>query len=90
MGDPNPDETTLVMENVLDAPLVVRVELGQVSLSVREWAALAPGDVLCTGQQLAGPVRLAVGGREVARGELVDVDGEVGVRITALTGEVAG
>ena len=31
---------------------------------------------------LAGPVDLTVGGRLVARGELVDVEGDLGVRLT--------
>ncbi|HET9930393.1 MAG TPA: FliM/FliN family flagellar motor switch protein [Polyangiaceae bacterium] len=66
---------------VLDAPVVVRVELGSVSMSAREWAALRPGDVLQTGHRLGEPVLLRAGGRVVARGELVNVEGEVGVRV---------
>ncbi len=71
----------VVTENAGDAPLVVRVEVGQVTLRAREWAALKPGDVVATGQKLAGPVVLRVGGVEVARGELVEIEGDVGVRI---------
>lgn len=70
----------------LDAPLVVRVELGSVSLSAREWAALEAGDVIETGQRVSEPVVLRCAGREVARGELVEVEGQVGVRITELVG----
>lgn len=69
---------------LLDTPLVVRVELGAVSLSAREWARLGPGDVIETGQRIAEPVVLRVAGREVGRGELVNVDGQVGVRIQKL------
>jgi flagellar motor switch/type III secretory pathway protein FliN len=69
---------------VLDSPIVVRVEIGTVTLAAREWAALGPGDVLETGLQIAEPVVLRIGGREVARGELVDVEGELGVRIREL------
>jgi len=69
---------------VLDSPVVVRVEIGTVTLTAREWAALGPGDVLETGLRIAEPVVLRIGGREVARGELVDVEGEVGVRIREL------
>lgn len=71
----------VVTENAGDAPLVVRVEVGQVTLRAREWAALEPGDVVATGQKLASPVVLRVGGVEVARGELVEIEGDVGVRI---------
>ena len=69
---------------VLDAPVVVRVEIGAVSLAARQWAALKPGDVLQTGRRIAEPVTLRIAGREVARGDLVSVEGELGVRIREL------
>jgi flagellar motor switch/type III secretory pathway protein FliN len=64
-----------------DVPVVVRVELGTAEMRAREWASLTKGDVISLGTKVADPVILRVGGVEVARGELVDVDGEVGVRI---------
>jgi len=69
----------------LEAPLVVRVELGSVSLSAQRWAELRPGDVIETGQRLGEPVVLRGGGRVLARGELVNIDGELGVRILELS-----
>jgi flagellar motor switch/type III secretory pathway protein FliN len=66
---------------VLDAPLVVRVEIGAVTLTAREWAALRPGDVVALARRVSEPVVLRVAGIEVARGELVDIEGELGVRI---------
>lgn len=69
---------------LLDTPVVVRVELGAVSMTAREWAELGPGDVIETAQRIAEPVVLRVAGREVGRGELVNVDGQVGVRIQKL------
>ena len=63
---------------------MVRVELGAVSMSAREWAQLGAGDVIETAQRIAEPVVLRVAGREVGRGELVNVDGQVGVRIQKL------
>lgn len=69
---------------LLDTPLLVRVELGAVSMSAREWARLGPGDVIETAQRIAEPVVLRIAGREVGRGELVNVDGQVGVRIQKL------
>lgn len=67
-----------------EAPVLVRLEIGQVSMTARQWAATGPGDVLATGMRIADPVVLRIAGREVARGELVDIDGELGVRITQL------
>jgi flagellar motor switch/type III secretory pathway protein FliN len=85
------DDTTTterpLEQTALDAPLIVRVELGAVTLSAKEWAALRPGDVIETGRRVGEPVVLRVSGREIARGELVDIEGELGVRIRELVGE---
>ena len=80
MSDPAKPETSLT-DAVLESPIVVRVEVGAVTLSAREWAELGPGDVIETGRRIAEPVVLRVAGREVARGELVNLEGELGVRI---------
>jgi flagellar motor switch/type III secretory pathway protein FliN len=77
--------TSTLTSAVLDAPVVVRVEIGAVSLTVREWTALNPGDVLELGRRVGDPVVLRIAGREVARGDLVDVEGETGVRIRELS-----
>lgn len=74
-----------VTEAICDAPLVVRVELGSVAMSAREWVELRPGDVIRTDHRIASPVILRVAGRDVARGELVDVDGDLAVRILSLS-----
>jgi flagellar motor switch/type III secretory pathway protein FliN len=76
----------VLSRTALEAPIVVRVELGSVTLLAREWAELRPGDVIETGRRVAEPVILRVAGQEVARGELVNVDGELGVRIQTLLG----
>jgi len=64
-----------------DAPVVVRVEIGAAEMAAREWASLAKGDVISLKKRLGEAVTLRVSGVEVARGELVQIDGEVGVRI---------
>jgi len=76
-------DSNATLEVLEDAPLVVRIELGVVEMTAREWAALGPGDVIPLGRKLGDPAVLRVGGVEVARGELVQVDGEYGVRILA-------
>lgn len=80
MGGQNED----LKQAVMDSPVVVRVEVGSLTLSAREWASVRPGDVLETGLALAEPVVLRIAGREVARGELVSIDGELGVKIREL------
>jgi flagellar motor switch/type III secretory pathway protein FliN len=67
-------------------PLLLEVELGRVEVTVAELARLEPGAALPLGLDRRGLVTLRCGERAVARGELVDVDGAVGVRILALEG----
>lgn len=83
---PMPNDSTPTAVVLEDAPVVVRVELGAVELPARDWANLAPGDVLTLGRKLGDAAILRVGGVEVARGELVSVDGEYGVRILSRSG----
>jgi len=80
MGGQNQDLNQVVLES----PVVVRVEVGAVTLTARQWADVRAGDVLETGLSLAEPVVLRIAGREVARGELVSIDGELGVKIREL------
>jgi type III secretion protein Q len=67
-----------------ELPVEVVCELGRITMSGRELLELRPGAVIPAGRPLSGPVDLTVGGRVVARGELVDVEGEIGVRITQM------
>ena len=64
-----------------DAPIELCVELARFTLPLEQLLALRAGEVWSTGRAIGEVVYLSAGGRKVARGELVDVDGEVGVRI---------
>lgn len=79
------DVAETVNESLLrELPVQVTCEIGRVTLSAKEVLELRPGAVLPVGRPLAGPVDLTAGGRVLARGELVDVEGEIGVRITEI------
>jgi type III secretion system YscQ/HrcQ family protein len=79
-----------LLDSVGDAPVVVRVEVGSARMTAREWSGLVPGDVVALGRRVAEPVVLRAGGVAIATGELVDLDGELAVRILARTEEGAG
>ncbi len=68
-----------------DADLVVRIEVGTLTLPASRWAALSPGEVLTTDTPIGAEAVLRSGGVVLARGELCDVDGHLGVRITETT-----
>jgi flagellar motor switch/type III secretory pathway protein FliN len=87
--DSNPTSSTDgevrdLTDTLFEAPVVMRVELGSVSLPARQWAALRKGDIIETGQPVGTEVTLRVAGQAIAQGELLNVEGELGVRITKL------
>ncbi len=67
-----------------DVPVTLVVELGRLSLSLSRLADLKPGDVVELGRHSREPVELTSGGRLVARGELVQIDTELGIRVTSV------
>ena len=67
--------------------IIVRVDfrIGEVSMPVNELARLAPGFTLSDLPGLTFPRAQAISaGRVFAEGELVDIDGKIGFRITRL------
>ena len=66
------------------AMLEVTVQLGTCRLSLRQLGELAVGQIVPLGRPLAGPYAIHVAGRVVGQGELVDIDGELGVRIVTI------
>lgn len=75
-------QSTGVRTDVLTAlPVEVTVEIARAQCAVSEVASWRPGEVVTLATRVGDLVVVRAGGREVARGELVDVEGEVGVRI---------
>ena len=70
-----------------EAHLELSVQLGTTRLSLRQLAELAVGQVIPLGRPLSGPFEVRAGGRVVGQGELIDIDGELGVRIVSLAQE---
>jgi flagellar motor switch protein FliN/FliY len=80
-----PPDTRL--DAVLDVELPLVVRFGRAVMPLRSLADLGPGSVIDMGRSPDEPVELLVGERLVARGEVVIVAGNYGVRITELTGQ---
>lgn len=70
--------------------LDVTVELGRTRMSVRDLLALTPGTVLELDRAAGSPADLLVNGRIIARGEVVVVDEDYGLRVTEIVHEPAG
>jgi flagellar motor switch protein FliM len=80
------EENDALVTALGDVPVVVRIEIGEAVMTARDWASLGRGDVVGLSRRVGGPVVLRVGGVLVARGELVELDGEVAVRIVERLG----
>ena len=74
------------LEAVLDVDLPLIVRFGRATMPLRALSVLGPGSVIDMGRSPDEPVELLVGDRLIARGEVVVVSGNYGVRITELTG----
>jgi len=66
---------------VSDAPIELCVEMARFTLRLEDVLGLRAGEVLHTGRAIGERVVLTANGRAVARGELVDLEGDIGVRI---------
>ena len=69
-----------------DIPLQIAVELGRVSTTAEEVVSLKVGHVFDLNRVAGEPLDLSVNGKVVARGELVEIDGNLGIRILSLAG----
>jgi flagellar motor switch protein FliM len=79
----NLNETQGLLRDV-DAPVVV--ELGRIRMNTAQVARLRTGQILRLPRGPNDPVDLVVNGKLFARGELIEVDGELGVRLLQVAG----
>ena len=75
-------EDDALLERMGGTKVTLVVELARLTLPLAQLAALAPGEVLRVNTPIGEPVALRAGDQVIAEGELVDVEGELGVRIT--------
>jgi flagellar motor switch protein FliN len=77
----------LSLDLLLDVEMPVTIRLGSTSLLLREIAALESGSAVELPRSPDDPVDVVVNGRVVARGVMVMVNGNYGVRITEVKRE---
>jgi flagellar motor switch protein FliN/FliY len=71
-----------------NVPVELAVEIGRTRMTIGEALALGPGSVVTVGRLAGDPVDLLVNGRVIARGEVVAIDEELGLRITEIAAAV--
>ena len=69
-----------------DVPAPVVVELGRIRLNTSQVVRLRVGQILRLPRGPNDPVNLVVNGKLFARGELIEVDGELGIRLVQVAG----
>ncbi|WP_114393247.1 flagellar motor switch protein FliN [Oleisolibacter albus] len=70
--------------SVLGVPVQVSVRLGRRRLRISQLLRLGPGEIVDLERAVGEPVDVFVNDRMVARGELVVVDGRLGLTIVEL------
>ncbi len=75
---------TAGIELLLDIPLEISVELGRLKMLIRDVLDLGTGSIVEIDRAAGEPVDVMVNGRLVAKGEVVVIEDNFGVRITEI------
>ncbi|HEY8297214.1 MAG TPA: flagellar motor switch protein FliN [Candidatus Baltobacteraceae bacterium] len=78
------------LDLLMNVPLQVTAELGKCKMSVADILKLATGSIVELDRLAGGPVDLLVNNKLVARGEVVAIDENFGVRVTELIQKPTG
>jgi flagellar motor switch protein FliN len=68
-------------------PVELVVELGRKKMLLRDIAKLKTDDIVDLEQTMEAPLNIVVGDKLLARGELVKVNGRIGLRIIEMVGK---
>jgi flagellar motor switch protein FliN/FliY len=72
------------LDLILDVTLPVAVELGRARMQIQDILKLAPGSVIELDRSAGDPVELFINERPIAKGEVVVIDENFGVRLTSI------
>jgi flagellar motor switch protein FliN/FliY len=81
---PQPSEIQQKLELLFDVPLKVVVELGRARMTLKQVMDLTIGSLIELDKLTGEPVDVLVNGKLIARGEVVVIDENFGVRITEI------
>ena len=84
LSEPAGQPETKNISMLMDVNLPVAIELGRTKMSISDILALGPGSIVELAKLAGEPVDLLVNQRVVAKGEVVVIDENFGVRITQL------
>jgi flagellar motor switch protein FliN/FliY len=70
------------LRRLYDVPVELAVEIGRTRMTIGQTLELRPGSVVSLNRLAGEPVDLLINGKPIARGEVVVIDEEFGLRIT--------
>jgi flagellar motor switch protein FliN/FliY len=70
------------LRRLYDVPVELAVEIGRTRMTIGQTLDLRPGSVVSLNRLAGEPVDLLINGKPIARGEVVVIDEEFGLRIT--------
>jgi flagellar motor switch protein FliN/FliY len=81
-----PRPASAELERLNDVTVEVSVEIGRTRMSLGDALGLGPGSVIGLHRLAGEPVDVLVNGKVIARGEVVVLDEEFGLRVTDVAG----
>lgn len=87
-GSPAPVDGGADLGRLQNVPVELAVEIGRTRMTIGDALALGIGSVVTVGRLAGDPVDLLVNGRVIARGEVVAIEEELGLRITEIAAPV--
>ena len=79
-----PEPAPSGIDLILDVTLPVAVELGRARIQIQDVLKLAPGSIVELDKSAGDPVDILINGRPIAKGEVVVIDENFGVRLTSI------
>jgi flagellar motor switch protein FliN/FliY len=83
----NPEQLS-GLDLIMDVPLRVTVELGRTRMPIRDVLDLGKGSVVELDKLVGEPVEMLVNGKLIAKGEVVVIDENFGIRVTDIVSPI--
>jgi flagellar motor switch protein FliN/FliY len=84
VGSPDASQPDLDLSRLSDIPMELSVEIGRTHMTVGETLDLRVGSIVALERQAGETAELLVNGTAIARGEVVVVDEQYGLRVTEI------
>jgi flagellar motor switch protein FliN/FliY len=78
------DQAAARLDLILDISLPVTVELGRARMQIQDILKLGPGSIIELEKSAGDPVELFINDRPIAKGEVVVIDENFGIRLTSI------